>query len=311
MSGPDTSANDSTRRREVLLISADSGTLAKLAGALQREGETALTCGNIQDAWECLRGGSVGIVVLDLTSPTLDEFAFFRAARSAHNFSDMPFLLLIRRDYQPPVLASIGGESIRDAWLTLPCPTAHFMSLIRSLRSQPGRTRDVLPLVLRPTVSKLVAVGADEYGAVISAPPAAPGIFEGQLGAIDVTKILSMLEPLKLTGILAVSDDKRDGRIFFVEGSVHHATLHDIEGADALFLLFHMRHGRFHFQKGEPVGKRTIQGNTMQLLLEGLRQMDEAKAAIRDFQKRRVDSAGELDTKAEEVVEGVVDPGGQ
>jgi hypothetical protein len=112
-------------------------------------------------------------------------------------------------------------------------------------------------------------------------------VFAGKLGTLDVTKIISMIEPLRLTGVLTVSDGKRMGLVHFIEGAVRHAELHDIEGADALFLLFHLKSGAFRFDLEPPAQKRSIEGNTMSLLLEGLRQMDEAKAIIKAFQQNR------------------------
>jgi len=48
-----------------------------------------------------------------------------------------------------------------------------------------------------------------------------------------------------------------------------------------------MKEGAFRLDSGAPVKERTIQGNTMGLLLEGLRQMDEAKTIIKRLQQRR------------------------
>ncbi|MBE7465178.1 MAG: DUF4388 domain-containing protein [Planctomycetes bacterium] len=304
MSGTEDHPAGPTTRQEVLLVSPDTATLGKLAAAIQRSNELALTAGNVQDAWECVRSGVVGVVVLDLISPTLDEFALFRAARSSHSYHDLPFLFLIRKDYHPPALTSIAGETVRDAWLVLPCPAQNFIGLIQGLRRQGGgareSTRRLMPVGLSSvTLDAVSKKGEAAEAPEIAAPAGTPGIFEGQLGAIDVTKILSMLEPLKLTGTLNVTDEKREGEIHFVDGRVHHAALHDIEGADALFLLFHMRQGHFVFQKGEATSKRTIQGNTMQLLLEGLRQMDEAKAMIKAFQHKRQKGPGEEDEAGE------------
>jgi hypothetical protein len=125
--------------------------------------------------------------------------------------------------------------------------------------------------------------------------PAAPPVgaaaqqaeLSGRLEAIELPQVLSLIEPMKLTGTLTVSDEKRAGTIYFVEGSVCHARMMDIEGADALFLLFHMKEGSFRFDRGEPVTIRTIQGNVTALLLEGMRQMDMAKEAIMQHQMKR------------------------
>jgi hypothetical protein len=112
-------------------------------------------------------------------------------------------------------------------------------------------------------------------------------VFSGQIGQLDVTKILGMIEPLRLTGVLRVADEQREGSVHFISGAARHAELNEIEGPDALFLLFHLKSGSFRFDTSAPGDKRTIEGNTMALLLEGLRQMDEAKAMVKAFRDKR------------------------
>ena len=65
----------------VLLFCRSNTTLGILASILGKAGCTPLTAQRSGDAWECLRNGSVGCVVIDLTNATHDSFAFFRDCR--------------------------------------------------------------------------------------------------------------------------------------------------------------------------------------------------------------------------------------
>jgi CheY-like chemotaxis protein len=270
--------------RSVLLVCQNDATTGMLAAILGQNNETVLTAQNIKDAWECLKTGVVGCVVQDFTTPLLESLTLFRAARSTQATCQVPFLFLVKKDVKIVPLERIGPETTRDSWLALPCSGQLFLTAIRSLLDQKS-VRDTQ--VLSPVWAAAAAAPAPEKNAAEPAQPADPGVFLGQLGLLDVTKILSMLEPLRLTGLLRLADGKRQGAIFFIEGAVRHAELNEIEGPDALFLLFHLKTGSFRFEVDVPTAKRTIEGNTMQLLLEGLRQMDEAKAMVRAFQQRR------------------------
>ncbi|HYG77261.1 MAG TPA: DUF4388 domain-containing protein [Planctomycetota bacterium] len=270
--------------RGVLLVCYSPETLGALVAILQQAGETALAPQSLRDAWECVRGNLVGCVILDLTGPAGEAMSFFRAARSFSKSNTVPFLFLISSAEQISKLEPYGTESVTDQWLVLPSSADAFLDKVRSLLVQ--RTPSHIP-TFAPRRPGGTAVQVQPNVITPEELLKTPGVFSGALGVLDVTKILSMVEPLRLTGVLNVSDGKRYGQIHFVEGAVRHAELHDIEGADALFLLFHLKTGAFRFDLEQPTPKKTIVGNTMALLLEGLRQMDEAKAIIKSFRENR------------------------
>lgn len=281
----------SSHSRSVLLVSDCDSTLGTLGSILNQNGETALMAQTAEDAWGFVRSGAAGCVVYDLTVSTLEALTLFRAARSAHGTERLPFLFLITKEFQLPSLERGGQELVRDCWLALPCSAQLFLTTVRSLLDQKvARQTQLLlkppPEAPRPKPPEHPARPFDEKGA----------IFAGQIGVLDITKILGMLEPLRLSGTLRVSDGKRSGMVHFVDGAAWHAELNEIEGPDALFLLFHLKTGTFRFDSGKATSsKRTIEGNTMQLLLEGMRQMDEAKALVKAFHQKRASqsSSGE------------------
>ncbi|HYF49614.1 MAG TPA: DUF4388 domain-containing protein [Planctomycetota bacterium] len=274
--------------RGVLLVCQSDQTLGALAAILSQNNESALTAQNAADAWDCVKSGAVGCVVQDLTQTNPDMLTLFRACRSSQAWSLIPFLFLTKKDSKITKLDGAGPEYVKDSWLALPCSAQLFLTAVRSLLEQKAREAELLA-----PVSAMQA--AKELGQTLAPKDAAPelladaknAVFAGQLGQLDVTKILSMIEPLRLTGVLRVADGKRVGNVHFIDGAVRHSELNDIEGADALFLLFHLKSGAFRFDVTPPTEKRTIEGNTMALLLEGLRQMDEAKAMVKAFQEKR------------------------
>lgn len=281
----------------VLVVCRSPQVLATLSAVLQGAGERVLTAGSIEDAWECVRMGGIGVVVQDLTACNVEDYLFLRTLRSTVGTNGIPVIGLTQAGLLLPELAPLGEESVKDTFLKVPCPGHQLVSMVRELRKvasiapvpQLSEHEAGLPTpaVALPPVVDVPAPEANSKRSAVHESSAKLGLFAGQLGAIDVAKILGMLESLNLTGSLHMNEGKHDGQIFFVEGQVWHAKIADIEGPDALFLLFHLNKGEFRFEVGEAVQKRTIQGNSMQLLLEGMRQMDEAKRAIVEHQKRR------------------------
>jgi DNA-binding response OmpR family regulator len=277
--------------RSVLLVCQSDNTLGALAAILHQANETALTAGNIKDAWDCIKAGAVACVVQDLTTMGGDALTLFRACRSAQQSSHIPFLFLVKKDYKVTKLETFGAELARDGYLVLPCSSQLFLTAVRALLEQKAHEGQALPAAPAEGGSK--GSGSAMASVATGARPEADdllnvgGVFAGKLGLLDVTKLLSMFEPLKVTGVLKLTDGKRVGSIHFIDGAVRHAELNEIEGPDALFLLFHLKSGAFRFDLTEASEKRTIEGNTMALLLEGLRQMDEAKAMVLAFKTRK------------------------
>ena len=294
---------------KVLIVSRDAQTPRMLEEILNKEGILVDVPQDTVAAWNQVKTGEVGLLVYDLTSPRLDDLVFFRTVRSSIKTLDIPFLFLLRSSYKLPDMTPEGGESVRDGWLTLPCPAQQFSLLVQRMlqqmlrrweRGSKAQIASKTALLRRKQLEaeqklkegaakgKKKPAAKVDAGAVTEADLEAPAVgasapqaeISGRLDVIDLPQVLSLIEPMKLTGALAVQDGKRAGTIYFVEGSCCHARMMDIEGPDALFLLFHMKTGTFRFDRGDPVTIRTIQGNVTALLLEGMRQMDMAKEAI-------------------------------
>jgi DNA-binding response OmpR family regulator len=304
--------NNSANKR-VLLICRSANTLGALASILNKAGAIALTAQHAADAWEIMRSGPVTCVVQDLTNVTHDSFLFFRSCRSSRNTFGVPFLFLSTTDFIAPKFEGVWPETARDNWLPLPCPAHQFLSAIRSLiaANQPASGVASLPFsapaqVSAPsasgaqpgissttnTAAMLASVGGKPYSSGVYSPAvnaanAVNALFSGKLGTLHFSQILGLIEPLNLTGVLKLFDGVRTGSVHFVDGKVFHAELNEIEGSEALFLLFHIKRGSFQFEVGPPTPRRTVEGNTMSLLLEGMRKMDEAKAMVSAIKERQ------------------------
>ncbi len=67
---------------EVLIIDDDDDTRARIRKVMERDGWVVSEAKNGQDGLDKLAGAKPGIILLDLTMPVMDGFAFLEAMRA-------------------------------------------------------------------------------------------------------------------------------------------------------------------------------------------------------------------------------------
>jgi CRP-like cAMP-binding protein len=103
--------------------------------------------------------------------------------------------------------------------------------------------------------------------------------FAGQLSFLNLGELLQLLGSSSATGILRVHSPFRSepGKIVVEKGNPINATNGTLSGVEALFALFGWAEGRFEFTREAVADKRTIQKGRMEIILDGLRLLDEGK----------------------------------
>jgi CheY-like chemotaxis protein len=261
----------------VLVVSRRPDTLASVEDMLLKNGETVFTAPTIKQAWENLRIGRVGLVVLDLCEPTPEDLLLVSTSRAVRVSQETPFLFIKNKASALPALNIDTEDHIRDGWVDAPCQAQELTAAVTRLFQQRAYSRRMRQQA-RGSSGKLKATtSASGSGLQAGVSSAFEGIFNGKLGELDVPKLLGMLAPMNLTGVLTIKSEKRKGQIYLVNGAVWHAACAGVKGAEALFIVFRIHEGKFMFDVAPPPQERTIQSNTLGLLLEGLRAQDETK----------------------------------
>ena len=107
---------------------------------------------------------------------------------------------------------------------------------------------------------------------------------KGMLGNIETFSIPELVQTLALngrTGVLVISSKKGEAKISFERGFIYQATLGDFLGEQAFYQLLFWQDGQFQFQSAETLSiKRQVQKDTMHLLMEGLRRLDEDRSGL-------------------------------
>jgi len=81
------------------------------------------------------------------------------------------------------------------------------------------------------------------------------------------------------TACVSITRGDERGDIWFDKGAAIHAELDGKRGTDALNALLGWKAGEFTIQHGITTEEATLEGDTMFLVMEGLRLLDEASAA--------------------------------
>jgi PAS domain S-box-containing protein len=108
---------------DVLVVDDDADTRSRLRKMLERNGWSVSEAENGQDALDKMNAAPPQIIVLDLTMPVMDGFAFLQALRSHAQHRDIPVVVLTARDLSPVEKQQLEGvervlqkgeQSLRD-----------------------------------------------------------------------------------------------------------------------------------------------------------------------------------------------------
>ena len=102
----------------------------------------------------------------------------------------------------------------------------------------------------------------------------------GNLSMIGVVDLVQTLHASRRTGTLTVRDGRGlEARVGLTKGQVSSALVGSVPGAEGFYGLLEWSDGTFSFEGGEPSlgadAATAVEGDTMALLMEGLRRLDE------------------------------------
>ena len=103
------------------------------------------------------------------------------------------------------------------------------------------------------------------------------GVLRGSLLQMNVIDLVQSLEMGRKSCSLALTNRDDKCELFFKEGQVTHATYGSLAGDPAVFKVLRWTDGNFEVNFEGKTTQQTTQLNTQGLLMEGLRQLDEAQ----------------------------------
>ena len=93
-----------------------------------------------------------------------------------------------------------------------------------------------------------------------------PGALTGEIETNGVIPVLTLLHSGKRTGVVTLRAGRQVGRIFLLDGEIHHAMLGKALGEEALAALLPAEGGTIHFADEKIQVKRTVTRATREIL---------------------------------------------
>lgn len=102
-------------------------------------------------------------------------------------------------------------------------------------------------------------------------------VLSGDLKFLTLAEVLQLLNSSGASGTLRLNSPyaSETGLVYFSKGNLINAVCAEKQGADAVYGLFGWMDGEFGFTAGEPQIKKLINQGVMELVLDGLRMLDD------------------------------------
>ncbi len=231
----------------VLLFDDDPKVLRLLEATLRLKSYDVVKMESGVDALKWLKGDQPDLIISDIMMPDLDGYDFFRRVRSSTRATQVPFIFLSARSEPDDVVKGLRLGA--DEFLRKPFSI------------------DELLVRVERVLERTNEEPQDELGR---------GVFDGDLSHMPLADVLRMLCVQRKTGLLRLDPKgtKGSGSLQLIEGQAVHGEFGALEGEAALCQLLLHDAGRFSFRPGEELPQRTIDVQTLPLLMEAFRLMD-------------------------------------
>jgi DNA-binding response OmpR family regulator len=255
-----------TNEKAILLAFKDAEELESIAKKLKDkdEGYKLISARDGARVIESTLNNVPSLIIVDLELPVIGGERVFKILRNNPNTSNVPFLFLSDKDEE------VEGFKIgKDAFLKRPFKWEELYSRLR--QTALSKTDDTR------------SIGTKEI--------------EGRLSQMSLVDLLQILHLNKKEGELEITSQDSVGTIYIKNGQIYNAVLSETEKEKALFRLLRWKEGTFAFHPRPVDSSQQIQSSTGNLLMEGMRQIDEFEKAKHLFPdsnsllKTRVDTA--------------------
>jgi CheY-like chemotaxis protein len=187
--------------------------------------------------------GHVELLICEVDLPPHDGFEFVASLRALPQGNDLPVLFLTRR-------ADRGAVDR-------------------------GFELGAVDYIIKPASPDVVVAKARNVLSRASEKRPTRGV-SGSLGEMPLPDVLQILARTRKTGALRIVADNHKGEVQLAHGEVHQAHFRGLVGPEAVYALLALVEGEFVLDPTFTPNTRMIFDSTEQLLLEGMRRLDEA-----------------------------------
>jgi CheY-like chemotaxis protein len=228
---------------KILIADPDQVSVVLLKDALRANGYTVMSALDGGRALEKAISEHPDLILADIALPIIATRKLTQILRANPHTEDIPMVFMSSQSMKTKDL-----RSYRDRFLLKPLDLEKAVSLVDSHFRKLERVQEVT------RVDKEI---------------------EGDLSQIPLVDFLQILSMNKKDGTITISRDRQKGFIYLQDGRIINAIIDKIEGIKALFRLFFWGEGKLEFVPQRAASPVKIQSPTDNLLMEGMRQLDE------------------------------------
>ena len=258
---------------QILIVDDDPWIVRMVTTVLEKRGHVIHSAADGEEGLQKAMKLHPDLVISDVMMPKMDGWTLVRTLRSRAELALTPVIFL----------TALGGDEERirgfrlgaDDYLPKPFRFEELdLRVANALRKR--RSLDAQKQTL--------AAAAPVETADVSASPGRVNGIHGTLDQLGLSSLLAMIDMERKSGILVLQRGRLVGRLFFKAGRVLSARLEGDgpfvrRGADTIYQMLTWADGRFDFTVVEVEMEDEINTQTMHLLMEGARRIDEARHA--------------------------------
>jgi response regulator RpfG family c-di-GMP phosphodiesterase len=247
-------------RATILLVDSDADETTVLELRLVEQGHEVLLCRTAEQAFKRFQQGGVDAIICEVDLKPHDGFTLIEHLRKMRGGAELPVFFLTRRTERSAIDRGFALGAVD--YISKPAAPDVVVAKIRSALTKAARQRS------------------------------ARGV-SGALREMPLPDVIQVLSRTRKSGLLKVSTAGYTGEIQIGNGSIYNATFMNLHGEEALFALLALDDGEFALDPSFVPSARAIHGSTEQLLLEGMRRIDESTLGEQpppdDFANTRID----------------------
>ncbi|MET0344315.1 MAG: DUF4388 domain-containing protein [Polyangiales bacterium] len=240
--GEDVQSRLLNERARILLVDTDAEETTVLELRLAEQGHEVVLCRSAEAAYKRFQQGGIDAVIAEVDLTPHDGFTLVEHIRKQRGGAEVPVLFLTRRTERASIDRGFSLGAVD--YISKPAAPDVVVAKVRSVLSKTARART------------------------------ARGV-SGSLSEMPLPDVLQVFARTRKTGMLKVNAGGYEGEIQLGNGAIYDARFMERAGEEALFVLLSLSEGEFALDPSFVPTQRVIHETTEQLMLEGMRRIDE------------------------------------
>lgn len=240
-------------KNKILLLDDDINFLKLLSFSLKKGKFEVITEENGEKALELVNSEKPDLIISDIQMPVMDGFEFCKKVRQESSIPLVPLIIYSSlKDKDIELSAYHAGANLV---LTKPIDRDMLLVYVNNFVDQAQKYR----------MNAMPEKGIEESHTL-----------SGNLEKISLIEIMQFISTHKFSGILKILD----GVLFFQKGEIIKAVYKDLKNETVINELIKVKAGYFYFKAESIDVEPEISTNTMHVLMEAVRLMDEDTATM-------------------------------